>query len=299
MRFKPRGIIEASLLTTLIVSGISICVFAGVVLLMPHTQRVTTSQTPPPTIALDPSLLAADAAVLYDPTTGTILFAKNATVPLPLASLTKLATAQTVLAGHPEDQTIVINRSDLLQQDQADLALHAGDRFSLSQLLRLALIGSSNDAMAAVAASVGTDTVQKMNSTASQLGLTDSVFYDPTGLDLSSTTSGAYASARDVAVLASVFYREHPDYFELTERPSVSVPGPRGNVLVQATDAPLLSVPNLVGAKTGYTTLAGGNLVAIFDVQVGHPLVAVVLGSTEKGRFTDMRTLIAAAEASL
>lgn len=58
-----------------------------------------------------------------------------------------------------------------------------------------------------------------------------------------------------------------------------------------ATALPLSSLPGFVGAKTGYTDLAGGNLVVIFDIEIGHPLVAVVLGSTEQGRFDDIRTL--------
>ena len=59
--------------------------------------------------------------------------------------------------------------------------------------------------------------------------------------------------------------------------------------------APLQNIPGFIGAKTGYTDLAGGNLVAVFDIDIGHPLIAVVLGSTEEGRFTDIETLINAA----
>jgi D-alanyl-D-alanine carboxypeptidase len=61
------------------------------------------------------------------------------------------------------------------------------------------------------------------------------------------------------------------------------------------TAEPILEFPGLIGAKTGYTDLAGGNLVVAFDLEIGHPVIAVVLGSTQEGRFTDMRALIEAA----
>ncbi len=300
MIFKSKGTFHASLLTILIVSGVLICALGALLLLLPHkSMSIAQTATSTPTLILDPNLLHAHAAIVYDPTNGAVIFAKNINEALPLASLTKLATAQTVLAEISSNRSITINKSDLLQQDEADLSFQEGDTLSLTHLLQVALIGSSNDAMAAVAESVGTDTVEKMNVTASQLGLTHSVFYNPTGLDINTTTSGAYGSAKDVAVLASAFYQEHPDYFELTERPSISVPKNGGIITVSATDAPLLSIPNLIGAKTGYTTLAGGNIVAIFDEEIGHPLVAVVLGSTEKGRFEDIRTLITATQEQL
>ena len=56
----------------------------------------------------------------------------------------------------------------------------------------------------------------------------------------------------------------------------------------------VLTIPGFIGAKTGYTDLAGGNLVAMFYAEIGHPLVVVVLGSTKQGRFDDIRTLISA-----
>jgi len=54
-------------------------------------------------------------------------------------------------------------------------------------------------------------------------------------------------------------------------------------------------VPGFIAGKTGYTDLAGGNLVVVFDVEPGQPLIAVALGSTQEGRFSDIRALINAA----
>ncbi|MDZ4226360.1 MAG: hypothetical protein U1C66_02630, partial [Patescibacteria group bacterium] len=62
-----------------------------------------------------------------------------------------------------------------------------------------------------------------------------------------------------------------------------------------STAAPLLDMPGFVGAKTGFTDLAGGNLVAAFDLELGRPVVIVALGSTLEGRFADVKLLLEAA----
>jgi D-alanyl-D-alanine carboxypeptidase (penicillin-binding protein 5/6) len=134
-----------------------------------------------------------------------------------------------------------------------------------------------------------------MNQVAAELGLSKSYFLNPTGLDFNTTTSGAYGSAYDVARLAAIFYKQNSYYFEQTQHSAVSIDDSGRVSNGHATAQPLLSIPGFIGAKTGYTDLAGGNLVAIFDVEIGHPLVAVVLGSTLDGRFTDIKTLINAA----
>ena len=167
----------------------------------------------------------------------------------------------------------------------------------LFDLLKISLVASSNDAIAAAAATLGPGYLALMNKKAEDLGLLHTHFLNPTGLDVSVEQAGAYSSAYDVARLAAAFYKQYPQFFELTQSPSVSIQVGLHTLSANATAAPLLDLPGFVGAKTGYTDLAGGNLVAIFDVDIGHPLVAVVLGSTPEGRFDDIRTLISAARA--
>ena len=89
---------------------------------------------------------------------------------------------------------------------------------------------------------------------------------------------------------------------EATEEGLVMRPSGRARPLTitaEATAAPLQDIPGFMGGKTGYTDLAGGNLAAVFDLTIGRPVVAVVLHSTEAGRFADIRTLLAAARAAL
>jgi len=247
----------------------------------------------PAAITLNSDALLAKSAIVYDPATGKVLYSKNAQITLPLASLTKLMTAEVVLGRLATDTEITITKKDMaLSSDAGDWDLAAGDTMRLDDDVRLGLAASSNLAMAAAAGALGNGYIDDLNQTAAELGLAHTYFLNSTGLDLTEDTSGAYGSADDVAHLAATFMKQYPAYFEAGMQPSITVPVSGRPMSAAATTIPLLDIPGLIGAKTGYTDLAGGNLVAAFDVDIDHPLIAVVLGSTEAGRFTDIRTLI-------
>jgi D-alanyl-D-alanine carboxypeptidase len=252
-------------------------------------------EAPRPWLINDSDIIAK-AAVLYDPKTKEVLYAKNGQVTLPLASLTKLMTAQVVLNNVPIDTMITLSKKDVsVEGDAGDWDLKEGDTMTLGSVIKLGLDASSNHAMSAAAAALGSQYIDDLNKTARELGLSHTYFLNSTGLDLTDVTSGAYGSATDVARLAAAFMHDYPSYFEVSTRASVTVPVSGRSVTVKATGLPILDVPGIIGLKTGYTDLAGGNLVVAFDADVNHPLVAVVLGSTQAGRFQDMRTLINAA----
>ncbi len=137
-----------------------------------------------------------------------------------------------------------------------------------------------------------------MNMEAVKLGLTKTYFSNPTGLDVDLETAGAYGSARDMAVLAAYFLTQHPALFEATTRSSMTISSQGNTLTAAATDLPVLNIPGLIGAKTGYTDLAGGNLVAAVDIGIGHPLIIAVLGSTEDARFTDVQAIVKALRSS-
>lgn len=241
--------------------------------------------------------LAARAAVIYDIKSGAVLYQKNANEELPLASLAKLMAAHAALAA--EDPSAVVEITAETLRPEGDSGLRAGEAYELNDLVRLALVASSNDAAAAVALGGGDDYLLRMNAKAQEMGLTHTRFLNPTGLDVDQGTAGAYGSAYDVARLAAAFFKAHPALFEETVRAQVAIPQGQGSLVAAATAAPLLNMPGLIGGKTGYTDLAGGNLVVGFDLEVGRPAIAVVLGSTRDGRFSDMRNLITAARENL
>jgi len=135
--------------------------------------------------------------------------------------------------------------------------------------------------------------VWRMNDLAQQLDLTNMYFLNDNGLDISTTQSGAYGSAHDVAMLFAYAASTSPQTFAATTQPSVTVYSTTNMAATGTnTDTALDSIPGIVMGKTGYTDLAGGNLAIVFDTD-GHEIVAVVLGSTEDGRFSDMEQLIA------
>jgi len=250
-----------------------------------------------PSVALADSALIAKSAILYNTGTGRVLYQKNAYEQVPLASLTKLMAVQTVLSVKSPDTPVQITRSDL--NPSGDSGLKVGQTIRLGDLIKFALVASSNDAMEAAAASLGDGSINKMNAAAAAMGLTKTHFFNATGLDISTTASGAYGSAYDVARMAAIFYKDHPDFFELTTRLDVSIDQNGKELKAGATAIPLQGIPGFVAAKTGYTDLAGGNLVAVFDLEPGLTVIAAVLGSTHEGRFSDVAALIAAARKSL
>lgn len=253
---------------------------------------------PLPAVALEPSAITAKAAIIYDPQTRTVLFEKNARERLPLASLTKLMSAQTILSQVHGDMEVAITQDDL--KPEGDWGLLPGEWWDLNDLITFGLVASSNDAIAAAAGALGQRSViDAMNVHAKELGLEQTSFSNPTGLDINSDEAGAYGSAYDMALLTSVFLKEHPEFFEATAAPQVAISSQGHSLEATSTTAPLLDIPGLIGAKTGYTDLAGGNLVAAFDLTIGHPIIVAVLGSTHEGRFSDVKTLVAAARAQL
>lgn len=254
------------------------------------TPVVYTDPEWPVPFELEPSLLTARSAIVYDPLEDEVLYAKDADRVLPLASLTKLLAAQAVLARQGAQTEVTITPEAVMPE--GDWGFWIGDRWSVGSLVRFSLAASSNDAIAAAAAALGPESIAAINNEAKQLGLNHTQVFNPTGLDESESEAGGYGSAHDVAVLAAYFLEEHPTFFESTAAPSVTIAEHGRMLTATSTAVPLLDMPGLIGAKTGYTDLAGGNLVAAFDLELGRPVIIAVLGSTREGRFADVKLLL-------
>ncbi len=244
--------------------------------------------------------LEAKAAYALDLSTGRILFDKNAEEVLPLASITKLVSAVVAEKYLPPETNIPITTGD------SD-GLDPGEVWSFKNLLAFTLVVSSNDGIdsiadvagSVIATSSASDPesvfVQEMNDTAEALGLSDMYFYNPSGLDESTTTSGGYGSAKDVANLVGYILKNFPSILSATTNEKITLSSNLVNHVATNTDDALPYIPSVVGSKTGYTDLAGGNLAVILDAGLMHPVALVVLGSSYDGRFTDMEALAAAA----
>ncbi|MDZ4225995.1 MAG: serine hydrolase, partial [Patescibacteria group bacterium] len=175
----------------------------------------------PAPLELNEQLITARAAVVYDLVSNRTLYAKNADEVLPLASLTKLLTAQAVLAR--EDVTTEVPITAEAIQSEGDWGFRVGEHWPLGDLLRFALAASSNDAIAAAASALGPDKISIINSEAKELGLTETQVLNPTGLDESGELAGGYGSAHDVALLVAAFLQKYPTFFEGTAARSVTI----------------------------------------------------------------------------
>jgi D-alanyl-D-alanine endopeptidase (penicillin-binding protein 7) len=256
---------------------------------------VATSTTPD---AFADVPLEAQAAVVYDLATNEILYAKNADAQLPLASLTKLLTVYAALAQLSPDTPIDIPED--VTHLEAPRAFSRGQTFSLADLARLTLTASLNDGAAAIsqatAARQNRSESAALAVAAASLNLTQTYAINGTGLDVSPTVSGGYGSARDLARLAGALFEESPAIAAATTQSSAQAFSTSGAAFtVKNTDPIIASIPRLLLSKTGYTDLAGGNLALVFDSGIQHSIAVVVLGSTQKARFTDGAALVARA----
>lgn len=240
--------------------------------------------------------LEARAGYVYDARTGEKLFSKNGDTMLPLASLTKILTALVATRDIPSDQEVVISQTALDTEGASGLTL--GERWKLLDLASFTLIVSSNDGATALREAYESHTggsfIAAMNNRAKKLGLS-ARFVNETGLDVGFGHETNAGSAHDVALLLTAALAEAPSLFDSTRNESAVFTSLSG-IQHEATNTNDLinDIPWALGAKTGFTDAAGGNLAVAFDRSVGHPIIIVVMGSSREGRFEDVRKLIEA-----
>ena len=246
--------------------------------------------------------ITAKSAYVYDVLEDRVMFRKNESTQLPLASITKLMTALTALDLLPKDSNVTI-RSEFLKEE-GDSGLVVNESWKLGDLIDFSLVGSSNDGARSVASVIGAfelksedydlgrkEFIRKMNDKAQTLGLTQTYFVNESGLDIGNT-SGGYGSAVDVANLIKYILANKPEILEATTFDRIDVSSDNKKHIAKNTNKNVDSIPGLIASKTGYTSMAGGNLAVAFDAGLGHPIIVVVLGSTEDGRFEDVRKLV-------
>jgi len=231
-----------------------------------------------------------DARAFYvvDASNGEVLAAHDADERLPIASITKLMTVLVALKHLDLDQVVTVP-AQAVRVGGSRIPLHAGQRITVSDLLKGALIQSANDAADSLAAAAsGGDLplfISWMNARARQLGLRDTHFVRPDGLD----APGHVSSARDVALLARVAMHVPVVRSIVRERSDVIE---NGRFTVHTWNDLLGVFPGLIGVKTGHTDKAGWCEVAAARRQ-GYTIYAVILGSpTRARRNADLRRLL-------
>ncbi|MBD0317363.1 MAG: D-alanyl-D-alanine carboxypeptidase [Thermoleophilia bacterium] len=247
----------------------------------------TVLATAPPASAEGAPRPNARAYLVANAATGEVIAARNANARVPPASITKLMTSIVVLEhARPRDAVRIGPLAASVGESSIDL--RPGERLSVRDLLAAALIQSANDAAYALAAAVGHGDVARfvrlMNAKARELGLRETHFVRPDGLD----APGHVSSASDVLILARAAMRL-PLVRELVRRRAARIGG--GRTLFTWNDL-LGSFAGLVGVKTGHTARAGWCEVALARRR-GVSIYAVVLGSpTREQRNEDLGELL-------
>lgn len=252
---------------------------AGVAGVRPEAQQraANRARTAPP--------VTCTACFVVDDT-GTVLWSRRASAPLPNASTTKMVTALVVVEHDALGDEVVVSRR-AARVGEGGLDLNEGERYSVKALLYAMLLTSSNEAAEALAEHTFTRTsvfVHHMNVLARRIGATHSHFVTPHGLD----RPGHHSSARDLAVIGAALLG-HPVLAAMVAAPRAVIRGPSGRVVLENTNSLLQRYRGLIGVKTGTTDAAGHVLVAAAR-RHHRRLIAVAMHS--RNAFADCRRLL-------
>jgi D-alanyl-D-alanine carboxypeptidase (penicillin-binding protein 5/6) len=239
-----------------------------------------------PSAAAAPQV-AARAWLVQNAATGEVLLRHDDRARLPVASLTKLMTVLVTLRRAELDDVVTVSARAAMV-GESSMHLRPGERVSVRDLVEGALVQSANDAAWALAFHVGRGSADRfvglMNAEAQRLGLGDTHFVRPDGLD----APGHVSSARDVTKLARVAMND-PFVRETVRQRRADA---AGRSLHTWNDL-LGSFPGLIGVKTGHTRGAGWSQVAAARGR-GLTIYATILGSPTRGqRNSDLRELLA------
>ena len=218
----------------------------------------------------------AKAAVLMDAQTGRVLFAQNAGLRLPMASTTKIMTALLTLEQGGLDNYFQVD-SDAIRVEGSSMGLQEGDSVSLRALAYGMLLASGNDGANAAAVRISGSIpafVERMNARAAEIGMADTRFATPSGLD----DPGHYSTAYDMALLAREAL-QNPLFAEICAQSKAVVQygNPPYNRWLTNHNRLLREYPGTIGVKTGFTKASGRCLVSCAE-RDGVRLIAVTLG---------------------
>lgn len=221
----------------------------------------------------------AEAAVVMDADSGRLLYAQNPDKRLANASTTKIMTALLTLEQPDQDRYFTVD-SDAIQVEGTTMGLQPGDSVTLHQLAAGMLLPSGNDAANAAAVEIaGSEEafVRLMNQRAAELGLENTQYRNPSGLD----AEGHYSSARDLATLAA-HALENEDFADIVSKQEIRMVfgNPPYNRSLYTTNKLLERYPYAIGVKTGYTDDAGLCLVTAAEKD-GTRLIIVTLNGKD------------------
>jgi serine-type D-Ala-D-Ala endopeptidase (penicillin-binding protein 7) len=232
----------------------------------------------------------AEAAIIYDPENGKVLWESNSTSRRSIASITKVMTAVVFIENSPDlTREVVVERADV--RAASTTYLRAGYKVTTGDLLHLLLIGSDN-ASARVLARVSPygsqGFIDRMNAKAQELGLTSTSYADPSGL-LADNESSAYDQARLITYVSG-----DDRIASIMRTPYYTVNAGRRQITIHSTNQLVMKGDvDVQAGKTGFISKAGYCLATLLRLPQGGPQVAVVVlgAKSNPGRFWETRHL--------
>lgn len=244
----------------------------------------------------DPSVFSASYMLVKDVETGTILFSKDSYQTHSIASITKLMTALVLLEYDVNWATSTI----VVGPDSLDTHVYAGEEYQLSDLWKAMLVASSNKAALSLVNAIGTggenEFIVRMNEKAHELGMSDTLFVDVTGID-----EGNISTASDIVILLNEALRTEeireavslPEYTLYSDVKDKNHHMWNTNWLLLNDPKPWIyhNFDMIIGGKTGHISLSGYNFVVEVEKN-GHPIDIVILGAdSNESRFMQARDI--------
>ncbi len=257
---------------------------AGEEVNLPQPDKKALVRPPEKSLEASDPQIAAKAAILTDVSSAYVMYAKNADEKMPIASTTKIMTAVVVLEDYEDKLNDVVSITyPMIAVEGSDIKLVSGEKITVENLLKGLLIMSGNDTATALAIYFGGKDafVARMNSKARRLGLENTHFADPAGLD-----DAGYSTPHDLAILAS-FALRHQTFREIVKTPETTITSVDGSIIhalkssnrLVKSDDPFF-YPLAIGVKTGFTYAAGHCLVSAAQKD-GHEILSVVLNTNQ------------------
>lgn len=227
--------------------------------------------------------ISAEAAIFVETKSGQILYEKNSKERLKIASLTKIMTAIIALENRKMDDLLSVSpMAAAMEPDK--MYLDPGEKLTVGELIEAAFIVSANDASEVLAETVTgrrAEFINLMNSKAKILGMNDSVFANPTGLDEENVPQ--YSSAYDVSVMSIYAIKNWPFLTSITSQKDILLPASEYHKQYELHSGINLvgTYPGVVGFKTGFTDAAGLTLVTVAR-RGEYEIVGVLLNSENR-----------------
>src|SRR3989338_2298740 len=225
-----------------------------------------------------PKITAKAGLFIY--TTGKVLYSKNQKEKLPIASLVKVMTVLIALEHKGmDDKYVVSQRATEMEPDE--MILLPEETLSLKELLYGVFLVSANDAAEVIAeGTIGSrdEFIKLMNDKAKQLGMENTYFANPTGLD--EDVNNSYSTAYDLAILTRYLVRNYPEVLDISKTEHIILPKTETHQDYDMYSGInlLTTYPGVVGFKTGYTPEAGYTLITLARIN-GYEVIGIILDS--------------------